>query len=91
MPAMTDPMDALIDFRRAIAQREVRVEPADVHADVFVHVDRQRAVMIGRQQAALRRSRAALAEPIDRDAHLARLVGEIVLDAGAGEDDDADW
>jgi hypothetical protein len=39
MPAMTDPMDALIDFRRAIAQREIRVQPADFHPDIFVHVD----------------------------------------------------
>jgi hypothetical protein len=39
MPAMTDPMDALIDFRRAIALRELRVQPADFHPGIFVHVD----------------------------------------------------
>lgn len=39
MPALTDPMDALIDFSRAIAQREIRVQPADFHQEVFVHVD----------------------------------------------------
>lgn len=39
MPGMTDPMDALIDFRRAVVQREVRLQPADFHPDVFVHVD----------------------------------------------------
>lgn len=39
MQAMTDPMDALIDFRRAFAQREIRVQPADFHPDIFVHVD----------------------------------------------------
>jgi len=39
MPAMTDPMDALTDFRRAIRQREIHVQPADFHPDVFVHVD----------------------------------------------------
>ena len=33
---------------------------------------------------------ASLAEIIGLDADLPRLVGEIVLDAGAGEDDDAD-
>ena len=37
-----------------------------------------------------RRSCAARSEPIDRDAKLSGLVGEIVLDAGAGEDDDPD-
>lgn len=36
---MTDPIDALIDFRRMIAQREIRVQPTDFHPDVFVHVD----------------------------------------------------
>lgn len=39
MPDMTDPMDALIDFRRAVVQREIRVQPADFHPDIFVHVD----------------------------------------------------
>jgi hypothetical protein len=39
MPGMTDPIDALNDFRRAVAQRELRVQPADFHPDVFVHVD----------------------------------------------------
>lgn len=37
-----------------------------------------------------RRRSCAASEPIDRDAKLAGLVGEIVLNAGAGEDDDAD-
>ena len=36
---MTDPMDALVDFRRAIAQREIPVQPADFHPDIFLHVD----------------------------------------------------
>jgi hypothetical protein len=39
MPGMTDPMDALIDFRRAVGQREIRLQPADFHPDVFVYVD----------------------------------------------------
>lgn len=39
MPAITDPMDALVDFRRAIAQREIPVQPADFHPDIFLHVD----------------------------------------------------
>lgn len=39
IPGMIDPMDALIDFRRAVAQREIRLQPADFHPDVFVHVD----------------------------------------------------
>jgi hypothetical protein len=37
-----------------------------------------------------RRSRAALAEFPDRDGDLLRLVGEIGLDAGAGENYDVD-
>ena len=40
---------------------------------------------VGRQRA-----RAAGPETIDRDAHLAGLVGQVVLNARAGEDDDAD-
>ena len=36
------------------------------------------------------RSRAAASEAIDRDAHLAGFVGQVVLNAGAGKDDDAD-
>lgn len=44
MPVMTDPMDALIDFRRAIAQRVIRVQPADLHPDVFVHFDQPAGV-----------------------------------------------
>lgn len=39
MPGMTDPMDALIYFRRAVAQREIRLQPADFHPDVFLYVD----------------------------------------------------
>lgn len=44
MPGMTDPMDALIDFRRAHAQREICVQPAEFHPDVFVHVDQPAGV-----------------------------------------------
>ena len=40
---------------------------------------------LGRQ-----RSRAACPEAIDRDAHLAGLIGQVVLNARAGEDDDPD-
>ncbi len=36
------------------------------------------------------RSRAACRHSVDRDAHLAGFVGEVVLDAGAREDHDAD-
>lgn len=36
-----------------------------------------------------RRSRAAITKPPDRDAQCPGLVGEVVLDAVAGEDDDA--
>lgn len=36
------------------------------------------------------RSRAARRQAVDRDAHLAGLVGQVVLDAGAWEDHDAD-
>ncbi|GBR02118.1 N-acetyltransferase [Gluconobacter cerinus] len=36
---MADPMNALIDFRRAIAQQEIRVQPAAFYPDVFLHVD----------------------------------------------------
>lgn len=39
MPGMTDPMDALRDFRRALAQREVAVQRAELTAGVYVHVD----------------------------------------------------
>lgn len=38
----------------------------------------------------MQRSRAALREAVDRDAHLAGLVGQVFLDAGSGEDDDPD-
>ena len=38
----------------------------------------------------VQRSRAALREAVDRDAHLAGLVGEVFLDPGSGEDDDPD-
>ena len=39
MPSMTDPMDALIDLRRAVAQKDIRLQPAGFHPDVFVHLD----------------------------------------------------
>lgn len=44
MPSMTDPMDALIDFRRTYARREIRVQPVDFHSDIFVHVDQPAGV-----------------------------------------------
>jgi len=37
-----------------------------------------------------RRSRAAVPEPPDRNPELPRLVGEVLLDAGSGEDHDPD-
>src|SRR5690606_20443650 len=37
-----------------------------------------------------RRSRAACSETPNRNSELARLVGEVFLDAGSGKDDDAD-
>ena len=70
VPRMTDPMDALIDFRRALAQREIGVQKADFHADIFVHVDQPAgsprytyALVEGGEVTAI--ALFALTEPID--------------------------